>query len=40
MIFLSHNHKDKDVVEQFAIRLREVFGQDLNRPGYRGGSNL
>jgi hypothetical protein len=28
MIFLSHNHKDKDVVEQFAIRLRDVFGQD------------
>lgn len=28
MIFLSHNHKDKVIVEQIAIRLREIFGQD------------
>lgn len=28
MIFLSHNTKDKIVVEQFAIRLRDIFGQD------------
>lgn len=28
MIFLSHNHKDKVVVEQFALRLRDTFGQD------------
>lgn len=28
MIFLSHNHKDKVLVEQIAIRLREVFGQE------------
>lgn len=28
MIFLSHNWKDKDVVEPIAIRLREIFGQD------------
>ena len=28
MIFLSHNYKDKPVVEQFALRLREIFGQD------------
>lgn len=27
MIFLSHNHKDKAVVEQIAIRLRDTFGQ-------------
>lgn len=25
-IFLSHNHKDKPIVEPIAIRLREVFG--------------
>ncbi len=28
MIFLSHNHKDKVLVEQFALRLREIFGQE------------
>lgn len=27
MIFLSHNHKDKVLVEQIAIRLRDIFGQ-------------
>lgn len=28
MIFLSHNHADKPVVEPVALRLREIFGQD------------
>jgi hypothetical protein len=28
MIFLSHNHKDKAVVEQIAIRLRDIYGQE------------
>lgn len=28
MIFVSHNHQDKIVVEQFAVRLRDTFGQD------------
>lgn len=28
MIFLSHNHADKPVVEPVAIRLAEIFGQD------------
>jgi TIR domain len=28
MIFLSHNHADKPVVEPVAIRLRAIFGQD------------
>lgn len=28
MIFLSHNHKDKVIVEQIAIRLRDIFGED------------
>lgn len=28
MIFLSHNHTDKPVVEPVAIRLREIFGAD------------
>lgn len=28
MIFLSHNYKDKPIVEQFALRLRDIFGQD------------
>ena len=28
MIFLSHNYNDKDVVEQIAVRLREVFGEN------------
>jgi len=27
MIFVSHNHKDKVLVEQIAIRLRDTFGQ-------------
>lgn len=28
MIFLSHNFKDKVLVEQVAVRLRDIFGQD------------
>lgn len=28
MIFLSHNHVDKPVVEPVALRLSEIFGQD------------
>jgi hypothetical protein len=28
LIFLSHNHKDKPLVEQIALRLRDTFGQD------------
>ncbi|MCK4819208.1 toll/interleukin-1 receptor domain-containing protein [bacterium] len=28
MIFLSHNHKDKIIVEQVALRLRNAFGQE------------
>lgn len=28
MIFLSHNWKDKDIVEPIALRLRETFGQE------------
>ena len=28
MIFLSHNYNDKPVVEQIAIRLRSIYGQD------------
>ncbi|KQT03175.1 hypothetical protein ASG42_24500 [Rhizobium sp. Leaf391] len=28
MIFLSHNHADKPVIEPVALRLREIFGQD------------
>jgi len=28
MIFLSHNYKDKDIVEPIAVRLREIYGQD------------
>jgi TIR domain len=28
MIFVSHNHKDKVIVEQFAVRLRDTFGQN------------
>lgn len=28
MIFLSHNHADKPVVEPIALRLLEIFGQD------------
>lgn len=27
MIFLSHNHKDKVLVEQIALRLKDIFGQ-------------
>ncbi|MCW8175819.1 toll/interleukin-1 receptor domain-containing protein [Verminephrobacter aporrectodeae] len=27
-IFLSHNHKDKVLVEPVALRLKEIFGQD------------
>jgi len=28
LIFVSHNHKDKVIVEQVALRLRDAFGQD------------
>ncbi|WP_421387253.1 toll/interleukin-1 receptor domain-containing protein [Agrobacterium tumefaciens] len=28
MIFISHNHYDKPVVEPVALRLRDIFGQD------------
>lgn len=28
MIFLSHNWKDKDVVEPIAVRLKEVYGEE------------
>lgn len=28
MIFLSHNHADKPVIEPVALRLREIFGQE------------
>lgn len=28
MIFISHNKKDKPVVEPIAIKLAEIFGQD------------
>ena len=28
MIFLSHNYKDKPVVEQVALKLRDIYGQD------------
>lgn len=28
MIFLSHNYKDKPVVEQVALKLRNIYGQD------------
>jgi hypothetical protein len=28
MIFVSHNYKDKPIVEQIALRLRDIFGQD------------
>ena len=28
MIFVSHNHKDKEIVEQIALRLRDTFSQD------------
>ena len=28
MIFLSHNFKDKPVVEQVALRLKNIFGQE------------
>lgn len=29
MIFLSHNKKDKPVVEQVALKLRAIYGQDI-----------
>lgn len=28
MIFLSHNFKDKDIVEPIAVKLSEIYGQD------------
>ena len=28
VIFLSHTHADKPVVEPIAIRLRDIYGQD------------
>ncbi len=28
MIFLSHNFKDKAIVEPIALRLRDIFGQE------------
>lgn len=28
MIFISHNHKDKPIVEPIALKLSEIFGQD------------
>lgn len=28
MIFLSHNKNDKPVVEQVALRLRNIYGQE------------
>lgn len=28
MIFLSHNWKDKDVIEPIAVRLKEVYGEE------------
>jgi hypothetical protein len=28
MIFVSHNYKDKPIVEQIALRLKDTFGQD------------
>jgi hypothetical protein len=28
MIFLSHNRKDKPVIEQLALRMADIFGQD------------
>ncbi|GET32643.1 hypothetical protein PbJCM13498_15060 [Prolixibacter bellariivorans] len=28
MIFLSHNHNDKGIIEPIAIRLADIFGQD------------
>ena len=28
MIFISHNHKDKQIVEPIALKLSEIFGQD------------
>jgi hypothetical protein len=29
MIFISHNHNDKLIVEPVAVRLRDVYGEDL-----------
>ncbi|MBR1416494.1 MAG: toll/interleukin-1 receptor domain-containing protein [Bacilli bacterium] len=28
MIFLSHNYKDKDIVEPIALKLKEIYGQE------------
>lgn len=28
MIFLSHNYKDKDIVEPIAVKLKEIYGQE------------
>jgi hypothetical protein len=28
MIFLSHNYKDKDVVEPIVVRMREIYGEE------------
>ena len=28
MIFLSHNFKDKDIVEPIAVKLKEIYGQE------------
>ncbi|WP_133137384.1 toll/interleukin-1 receptor domain-containing protein [Legionella rowbothamii] len=28
MIFISHNHMDKTIIEPIALRLREIFGED------------
>lgn len=28
MIFVSHNYKDKDVVEPIAVRMREIYGEE------------
>lgn len=28
MIFISHNYKDKPIVEQIALRLRDIYGQN------------
>lgn len=27
MIFISHNHKDKHIIEPIALRLRQIFGE-------------
>jgi hypothetical protein len=28
MIFISHNHKDKTIVEPIAIKISEIFGRE------------